>query len=75
MKMHNTQQVAEHEGWFQNLQVLVFSISDMAGEHGKLQQDQAAEAKLQEEFKQQKEALMRKGTGFHRSVIFIVLAL
>ena len=58
--LRKTQKSASREGWFESLSNLAFSVEDLSGEVS-LSDRQAAEAKLQEEFAQQKQALLEKG--------------
>ncbi|XP_076469709.1 uncharacterized protein LOC143300037 [Babylonia areolata] len=59
-EMRKAQRVASREGWFESLSALAFSVEDMSGEVVSLSDRQASEAKLQEEFMQQKKAALEK---------------
>ena len=59
--LRKAQRAANREGWFESLGALAFSVEDMSGEMTSLSDRRAAEAQLQEEFMQQKQAILEKG--------------
>ncbi|KAK7499478.1 hypothetical protein BaRGS_00009130 [Batillaria attramentaria] len=60
-EIRKAQKAASQEGWFESLGALVFTVGDMAGETTSLADRRSAEAKLEAEFQQQKQAIMQKG--------------
>ncbi|KAL8585439.1 hypothetical protein ACOMHN_024600 [Nucella lapillus] len=58
--VRRAQRAANREGWFDSLTALAFSVEDLSGEVVSLADRRAAEAKLQEEFAQQKKAILEK---------------
>ena len=59
--LRKAQRAANREGWFESLGALAFSVEDMLGEVMSLSDRRTAEAQLQEEFRQQKQAILEKG--------------
>nr|KAG5708461.1 hypothetical protein BaRGS_026188 [Batillaria attramentaria] len=59
-EIRKAQKAASQEGWFESLGALVFTVGDMAGETTSLADRRSAEAKLEAEFQQQKQAIMQK---------------
>ncbi|XP_070192500.1 trichohyalin-like isoform X3 [Littorina saxatilis] len=58
--LRKAQRAGNREGWFESMSALAFSVEDMSGESMSLSDRRAAEAKLQEEYHQHKQAIMEK---------------